>query len=160
MATQDRISSALSGIGFRLQKLAACTLGLMLALCLAGLAGWLTFETVAAALGFLTGAGLMMGHLIVRTALGRADGGIDQVGLLDGGHPMTRTARTATVPTRPGTERDDAAPVHAVPESTSRRSGSPASWDEVDMTSAASFPAGDPPPWTLGRRRVGRGTAG
>ena len=28
----------------------------------------------------------------------------------------------------------------------------PTSWDEVDATSEASFPASDPPPWTLGRR--------
>ena len=68
----DRISSALTGIGSRLEGIAACTLGLMLALCLAGLAGLLTFDAVAAALGFVVAGGLIISRAIVRDALERA----------------------------------------------------------------------------------------
>ena len=67
----DRMSSALSGIGSRLEGIAACTLGLMLALFLAGLAGLLTFDGVAAGLGFAVGGGLLISRAIVRDALER-----------------------------------------------------------------------------------------
>ena len=72
MLPDDRISAALTGIGSRLEGTAAGTLGLLLALCLAGLAGLLTFDAVAAALGFVVGGGLALGHAIVRDALERA----------------------------------------------------------------------------------------
>jgi hypothetical protein len=75
MSSDDRVGSALTGIGPRLERIAACTLGLMLALCLAGLAGLLAFDTVAAALGFIAGGGLTASHAIVRGALERADPG-------------------------------------------------------------------------------------
>ena len=68
---EDRMSSALSGIGPRLEGIAACTLGLMLALFLAGLAGLLTFDGVAAALGFVVGGGLLISRAIVGDALER-----------------------------------------------------------------------------------------
>lgn len=70
--SDDRISAALAGIGPRLGRTAAGTLGLMLALGFAGLAGLLTFDAVAAALGFVAGGGLIISHAIVRDALGRA----------------------------------------------------------------------------------------
>jgi hypothetical protein len=76
----DRISSALTDIGFMLEGIAACTLGLMLALCLAGLAGLLTFDAVAAALGFVVGGGLITSHAIVRNALERAGWSDPRVG--------------------------------------------------------------------------------
>jgi hypothetical protein len=65
-------SSALSGIGSRLKRVAACTLGLMLALCLAGLTGQLSLDTVAAALGFVAAGGLMGARVVVCDALERA----------------------------------------------------------------------------------------
>ncbi len=68
----DRISAALTGIGSRLEGTAAGTLGLMLALCLAGLAELLTFDAVAAALGFVVGGGLLISRAIVGDALERA----------------------------------------------------------------------------------------
>jgi hypothetical protein len=67
----DRMSAALSGIGSRLEGIAACTLGLMLALVLEGLAGLLTLDAVAAALGFVVGGGLIISRAIVRDALER-----------------------------------------------------------------------------------------
>ncbi len=67
----DGFSSALSGIGSRLERMAACTLGLVLALCLAGLAGLLSLDTVAAALGFVAAGGLIGTRVVVRDALGR-----------------------------------------------------------------------------------------
>jgi hypothetical protein len=76
----DRISSALTDIGFRLEGIAAYTLGLMLALCLARLAGLLTFDAVAAALGFVVGGGLITSHAIVRNALERAGWSDPRVG--------------------------------------------------------------------------------
>jgi hypothetical protein len=72
VSPDDRIGSALAGVGPRLERTAARTLGLALALCLAGLAGLLTFDAVAAALGFVVGGGLTLGHAIVRDALERA----------------------------------------------------------------------------------------
>lgn len=68
----EDVSLALSGIGSRLGGIAACALGLILASCLAGLAGLLTLDTVVAALGFIAGAGLIGGRVIVCDALGRA----------------------------------------------------------------------------------------
>jgi hypothetical protein len=68
----EGFSSALSGIGPRLKGVAACTLGLMLALCLAGLTGLLALDTVAAALGFVVAGGLIGTRVVVRDALGRA----------------------------------------------------------------------------------------
>jgi hypothetical protein len=70
--SDDRIGPALAGIGPRLGRTAARTLGLMLALGLAGLVGLLPFDTVVAALGFVAGGGLIGGHAIVRDALERA----------------------------------------------------------------------------------------
>ena len=67
----DRISAALAGIGPWLGRIAACTLGLALALCLAGAAGLLTFDTVAAAVGFAVGGGLIASHAVVGHALER-----------------------------------------------------------------------------------------
>jgi hypothetical protein len=72
VSPDDRIGSALSGIGARLEGTAACTLGLMLALCLAGLAGLLAFDAVVAALGFVAGGGLIRSRAVVRDALERA----------------------------------------------------------------------------------------
>jgi hypothetical protein len=72
VSPDDRISAALTGIGSRLEGTAAGTLGLLLALCLAGLAGQLTFDAVAAALGFVVGGGLIISRAIVREALERA----------------------------------------------------------------------------------------
>jgi hypothetical protein len=67
----DRISAALAGIGPWLGRIAACTLGLTLALCLAGGAGLLTFDAVAGAFGFVVGGGLIVSHAIVGHALER-----------------------------------------------------------------------------------------
>jgi hypothetical protein len=64
-----RISSGLASIGPTLGRIAACTLGLVLALCLAGLAGLLAFDAVAAAIGLVAGGGLLGGHAAVRHAL-------------------------------------------------------------------------------------------
>ena len=50
MPPDDRVGSALTGIGPKLEGIAARALGLVLALCLAGLVGLLTFDAVAAAL--------------------------------------------------------------------------------------------------------------
>jgi hypothetical protein len=66
-----RTSPALTGIGSRLAGMAACTLGLALALCLAGGAGLLTFDAVAAAVGFVVGGGLIVSHAVVGHALER-----------------------------------------------------------------------------------------
>jgi hypothetical protein len=68
----DRVSPALTGVGSRLEGIAARTLGLMLALCLAGLAGLLTFEAVAASLGFVVAGGLIISRATVQGALERA----------------------------------------------------------------------------------------
>ena len=57
VSPDDGISSALSGIGLRLKRVTACALGLVLALCLAGLAGPLALDTVAATLGFVAAGG-------------------------------------------------------------------------------------------------------
>jgi hypothetical protein len=70
--SDDRISSALTDIGPRLSRVAAGTLGLMLALCFAGLAGLLTFDEMAAVLGFVVGGGLITSRAIVGDGLGRA----------------------------------------------------------------------------------------
>ena len=70
--SDDRISSALTDIGPRLSRVAAGMLGLMLALCFAGLAQLLTFDEMAAALGFVVGGGLIISRTIVGDALGRA----------------------------------------------------------------------------------------
>jgi hypothetical protein len=72
MLMDDRINSALTGLGPRLSRVAAGTLGLMLALCFAGLAQLLTFDEMAAALGFVVGGGLIISRTIVGDALGRA----------------------------------------------------------------------------------------
>jgi hypothetical protein len=64
-----RTSPALTGIGSRLAGMAACTLGLTLALCLAGGAGLLTFDAVA--VGFVVGGGLIVSHAVVGHALER-----------------------------------------------------------------------------------------
>jgi hypothetical protein len=71
MVPNDGFGPALRGIGPRLRGIAACTLGLMLALCLAGLAGRLAFDTVAAALGFVAGGGLIASRAVVCAALAR-----------------------------------------------------------------------------------------
>lgn len=73
MPLDDRVSSALTGVAPKLEGLAACGLGLMLALCLAGLAGMLTSDTVVGGLGLVVGGGLAVGGAIVRDALQRAD---------------------------------------------------------------------------------------
>jgi hypothetical protein len=73
VSVDDRTSSALASIGPKLEGITACTLGLMLASCLAGLAGLLTFDGVAAALGFVMGGGLIGAHIVVRAALERAE---------------------------------------------------------------------------------------
>jgi hypothetical protein len=85
----DRVGSALTGVGPRLEGIAAGTLGLVIALCLAGLAGLLTFDAVAAALGVVAGGGLILGHAVVRGALERA-GRSDPRG---SGDASTRPAR-------------------------------------------------------------------
>jgi hypothetical protein len=72
MLMDDRINSALTGLGPRLSRVAAGTLGLMLALCFAGLAQLLTFDEMAAALGFVVGGGLIISRAIVGDGLGRA----------------------------------------------------------------------------------------
>jgi hypothetical protein len=64
VSLDDGVGSALDGIGSRLRGIAACTLGLMLALCLAGLTGMLTFDTAAAALGFVAGGGLIRSRAV------------------------------------------------------------------------------------------------
>lgn len=68
----DRLGSALTDARPRLEGIAACTLGLMLALCLAGLAGLLAADAVVAALGFVAGGGLIRSRAVVREALARA----------------------------------------------------------------------------------------
>lgn len=70
--SDDRVSSALTGVSPKLERIAACALGLMLALCLAGVARLLTPGTVAGALGFVVGGGLTISGAIVRDALERA----------------------------------------------------------------------------------------
>jgi hypothetical protein len=72
MLMDDRINSALAGLWPKLGGIAARTLGLMLALCFAGLVELLTFDEIAAALGFVVGGGLITGRAIVRDGLGRA----------------------------------------------------------------------------------------
>ena len=72
VSPDDGFGSALSGVGPRLKPVAARTLGLVLALCLARLAGLLALDTVAAALGFVTAGGLIGARVVVRDALGRA----------------------------------------------------------------------------------------
>ena len=72
VSPDDGFSSALSGIGPRLERVAACALGLVLALCLAGLAGLLALGTVAAALGSVAAGGLIGARVVVRDALERA----------------------------------------------------------------------------------------
>jgi hypothetical protein len=72
MLLDDGIGPALRSISPRLRGIAACTLGLMLALCLAGLAGLLAFDTAAAVLGFVAGGGLITSHAVVCDALARA----------------------------------------------------------------------------------------
>jgi hypothetical protein len=72
VSPDDRVSSALSGVGPRLERVAARTLGLVLALCLAGLAGLLAPDTVAAALGFVAAGGLIGARVVACDALGRA----------------------------------------------------------------------------------------
>jgi hypothetical protein len=72
VSPDDRISSALSGIGARLEGTAACTLGLMLALGLAGLAGLLAFDAVVAGFGFVAGGGLIRSQAVVCDALEQA----------------------------------------------------------------------------------------
>ena len=66
-----RTGPALTGIGSRLAGMAACTLGLALALCLAGGVGLLTFDAVAGAFGFVVGGGLIVSRAIVGHALER-----------------------------------------------------------------------------------------
>ena len=89
MLPDDQISSALISIGPRLGGIAARALGLMLALCLAGLAGLLTFDAVAAPLGFVVAGGLIISRAIVQGALERA-GWSDPRG---SGDASTRPAR-------------------------------------------------------------------
>ena len=68
----DRVGSVLAGIDPRLEGITARALGLMLALCLAGLVGLLTFDAVAAGLGVVVAGGLIMSRAIVQGALERA----------------------------------------------------------------------------------------
>ena len=72
MLPDDRINSALTSLWPRLGGIAARTLGLMLALCFAGLAELLTFDEIAAALGFVVGGGLIISRTIIGDALDRA----------------------------------------------------------------------------------------
>ena len=72
MPPADRVGSALTGVGPRLEGIAAGALGLAIALCLAGLAGLLTFDAVAAPLGFVVAGGLIISRAIVQGALERA----------------------------------------------------------------------------------------
>ncbi len=72
MSPDDRVGSALTGVGPKLEGIAARALGLGLALCLAGLAGLLTFDAVAASLGFVVAGGLIISRAIVQGALERA----------------------------------------------------------------------------------------
>ena len=65
---------------------------------------------------------------------------------------MTSTKSAAACPlTREGVEPGAAAQGRVVPNASGRPSPPPAAWDEIDATSDASFPASDPPSWTLGR---------
>jgi hypothetical protein len=72
MLPDDRISLALASVGTKLEGIAARTLGLMLALSLAGLAGLLSSDAVIAALGVVACGGLIRSRLVVRDALERA----------------------------------------------------------------------------------------
>ena len=72
MPPDDRVGSVLTGVGPELEGIAARVLGLMLALCLAGLAGLLTFDAVAASLGFAVAGGLIISQAFVQGALERA----------------------------------------------------------------------------------------
>jgi hypothetical protein len=65
VSSNDRIGPVPAGIGPRLARVAACTLGLVLALGLAELTGLLAFDEAAAALGFVAGGGLI-GSMMVR----------------------------------------------------------------------------------------------
>jgi hypothetical protein len=71
MPSSNRVGSALAGVGPRLEGMAARTLGLMLALCLAGLARLLSFDAVAASLGFVVAGGLIISRAIIQGALER-----------------------------------------------------------------------------------------
>jgi hypothetical protein len=67
------VSSRLARIGKRLEHVAACTLGLVIALCVAAVTGLLALDVAAAVIGFVLGGGLLGGHAIVRHALERRD---------------------------------------------------------------------------------------
>ena len=97
----DRVSPALIGVGSRLEGIAARTLGLMLALCLAGLAGLLTFEAVAASLGFVVAGGLIISRATVQVPSSGPVGATRGVGRRE--HPSGVATRPR--PTRAETGR-------------------------------------------------------
>jgi hypothetical protein len=114
MSSDDRTNAALTSIGSQLEGTAAGTLGLLLALCLAGLAGRLTFDAVAAALGFVVGGGLIISRAIVREALERVGwGGPLGVGQL--ANRASSAARSRTL-----SEGEEAAMLQTILEASSR----------------------------------------
>jgi hypothetical protein len=62
---------------------------------------------------------------------------------------MTPMKSAARLSTREGAEPDGAARRNVVPNAYDRRLP-PGAWDGIDTTLDASFPASDPPSWTLG----------
>jgi hypothetical protein len=64
---------------------------------------------------------------------------------------MSMESAAACSSTWEGAEPDGVAQSYVVPNAYDRRPPPPAAWDEIDTTLAASFPASDPPSWTLGR---------
>jgi hypothetical protein len=61
---------------------------------------------------------------------------------------MPTTSATASLPSWREAEPDGAARSRVAPNVHGQPR--PAAWDEIDTTLEASFPASDPPSWTLG----------
>ena len=65
---------------------------------------------------------------------------------------MTMASAGGAPATGQRADPDERARSRAAGHAQARRPPLPAAWDEIDATLEASFPASDPPSWTLGRR--------